>query len=222
MTSTAYMAGRKKYARPQAMLWADSPGTLIDGLYIPNDFEVNAANNGELGNQFLILSDDNRQPIDFQVERIEKRERMINGRMRSYHIADKLTISTSWDMLPSRAFALAPDFDEDGVPDLVTSFGGKPVRPYGSSIYADQQYTTDGGAGGVEILDWYEKHQGSFWVFLAYDKYSAFGKDDAAYAHLPQYNQIIEMFFSDFSYSVEKRGGSTHDFWNISVTLEEV
>jgi len=222
MTSAAYMAGRKKYARPQAMLWADSPGTLVDGVYIPNDYEVNAANSGELGNQFLTLSDDNRGPIEFSVERIEKRERMINGRMRSYHIADKLSISASWDMLPSRSFALAPDFDENGRPDLVTSSEGKLVTPYGSAFYADQQYTTDGGAGGVEILDWYEKHQGPFWVFLAYDKYTTFGRDDSAYAHLPQYNQIIEMFFSDFTYSVEKRGGSTHDFWNISVTLEEV
>jgi hypothetical protein len=199
------MAGRKKYGRPQAMLWADSPGTIENGLYIPNNLEVSAANSGELGNQFIALSDDNRQPIDFSVERIEKRERMINGRMRSYHIADKLSISTSWQRLPSRAFALDPNFDENGIPDA-DSF----------------KYTTDGGAGGVEMLDWYEKHQGSFWVFLAYDKYSTFGNDDAAYAHLPHYNQVIEMFFSDFSYSVEKRGTSTHDFWNISVTLEEV
>ena len=205
MTSSAYMAGRKKYGRPQAMLWADSPGTIENGLYIPNNLEVSAANSGQLGDQFIALSDDNRQPIDFSVERIEKRERMINGRMRSYHIADKLSISTSWQRLPSRAFALDPNFDENGIPDS-DSF----------------KYTTDGGAGGVEMLDWYEKHQGSFWVFLAYDKYSTFGNDDAAYAHLPHYNQVIEMFFSDFSYSVEKRGTSTHDFWNISVTLEEV
>lgn len=205
MTSAAYMAGRQRYTRPQGMLWADSPGTLENGVYLPNDYEVGAANSGTLGNQFIALSDDNRQPIEFQVERIERRERMINGRMRSYHIADKLSISTSWNMLPSRAFALDPNFDESGQPNA-DSF----------------MYTTDGGAGGVDILDWYEKHQGPFWVFLAYDKYSTFGNDDAAYAHLPQYNQIVEMFFSDFSYSVEKRGGSTHDFWNISVTLEEV
>jgi hypothetical protein len=29
------------------------------------------------------------------------------------------------------------------------------------------------------------------------------------------------MFISDFSYSVEKRG-TKFDFWNVSVTLEEV
>ena len=83
------------------------------------------------------------------------------------------------------------------------------------------QYTTDGGAGGVEILDWYENHKGSFWVYLAYDKYSNFGKDEAAYAHLPQYNQLIEMSITDFSYNVNKRGNSNFDLWDISVTLEE-
>jgi hypothetical protein len=51
------MSGRKKYARPQAMLWADNPGTLEDGIYIPTDLEVLAANSGEQGGQFLILSE---------------------------------------------------------------------------------------------------------------------------------------------------------------------
>lgn len=205
MASSTYIAGRKKYSRPQAMLWADNPGTLEDGLYIPTDLEVTSYDKGTAGNQFIILSDDNRKALDFSVNRIESRERMINGRMRSYHVADKLNLNVSWDMLPSRAFAMSPDFDEAGI-------------PRGDAL----KYTTDGGAGGVDILNWYESHQGSFWVFLAYDKHSVFGNGDSAYAHLPQYNQVIEMFFSDFSYSVEKRGGSTHDFWNISVTLEEV
>jgi hypothetical protein len=59
-------------------------------------------------------------------------------------------------------------------------------------------------------------------MYLAYDKYSNFGKDAAAYTHLAQYNQIIEVFFADFNYTVVKRGGANHDLWNISVTLEEV
>jgi hypothetical protein len=210
--AVAYMAGRKKYQRPQAMLWSENSGTLVNGLYVPNGYEVGSSTGSETDqstfNQFLILSDDNRAPIDFKPTRIEKRERMINGRMRSYHIADKLTISTSWSMLPSRSFSLAPEFNPSN---------GKPLLREKNSL----EYTSDGGAGGVEILDWYENHQGSFWVYLAYDKYSNFGKDDANYGHLGQYNQLVEMFFSDFSYSVEKRGGFNHDFWNISVTLEE-
>jgi hypothetical protein len=134
---------------------------------------------------------------------------MVNGRMRSYHIADKLTISTAWDMLPSRSYYLRPNFNPET----------------GKSEYynnRDLEFTTDGGAGGVDILSWYEDHKGPFWVYLAYDKYSVFGDDDSAYSHLPQYNQLIEMYIADFSYSVVKRGGSNYDFWNISVTLEEV
>jgi hypothetical protein len=206
MTSANYMLGRKRYARPQGMLWADNSGTLVDGLYVPNGYEINSNTGSEIDestfNQFLILSDDNRAPLSFTPTRIEKRERMINGRMRSTHIADKLTLSTSWSMLPSRSHYVNPDFNSLGKSSIT-------------------EYTSDGGAGGVEMLDWYENHQGSFWVYLSYDKYANFGKDDNAYGHLGQYSQIIEMFFSDFSYSVEKRGGTNHDLWNISVTLEE-
>jgi hypothetical protein len=213
MSTSSYMTGRKKYGRPQAMLWSENSGTLISGLYIPNGLEVGQDPGSETDesvyNQFLILSDDNRGPLDFNIKRIETRERMINGRMRSYHIADKLTLSTSWDMLPSRSYFTVPEFNPTT---------GK--SPHGGQN--NLEYTSDGGAGGVEILDWYENHQGPFWVYLAYDKYSNFGKDNDAYAHLPQYNQLVQMYFADFSYNVVKRGNSNFDFWNISVTLEEV
>ena len=59
-------------------------------------------------------------------------------------------------------------------------------------------------------------------MFLSYDKYSNFGKDEAAYGNLNKYNQIVEVFISDFNYSVQKRGGNNLDLWNVSVTLEEV
>lgn len=247
MATSSYMAGRKKYQRPQAMLWADNPGTIIDGSYVPLGNEINSDGSLNQLGSFLILSDDNRQPIDFKQERIEKRERMINGRMRSYHIADKLSISTSWQMLPSRSFALSPEFgangkatslieeapitmtkysdvDSDGKNDAVTTTRTGVVRPYGSALRKDQQYTTDGGAGGVELLDWYENNPGSFWVYLSYDKYTNFAEqgDATPYDNLAKYSQIVEVYFSDFSYTVEKRGGSNYDFWNISVTLEEV
>jgi len=216
--AAAYMTGRKKYGRPQAMLWSENSGTLSSGLYIPNGYEIGANPGTQVGddslNQFLILSDDNRSEINIDQNRIEKRERMINGRMRSYHVADKLNISTSWNMLPSRAYGLAPDFNAS---NGSSSYNGQ----YGKPTGADAQYTTDGGAGGVEMLDWYENHKGSFWVYLAYDKYTNFGKEDAAYGHLAQYNQVIEMFFASFQYTVVKRGSSNYDFWNVSVTLEE-
>ena len=61
-------------------------------------------------------------------------------------------------------------------------------------------------------------------MFLSYDKYSNFGKDEAAYDNdnLKKYSQIVEVFIADFNYSVQKRGGNNLDLWNVSVTLEEV
>ena len=174
MATSDYMAGRTKYARPQAMLWANNPGTLEGGLYLPQGYEVGADYSGTLSDDFIILSDDNRGPISFDIERIENRERMINGRMRSFHVADKLSISTSWDMLPSRSYALRPDFAIESSQDPAATAGRSDM--YGNNQF---EYTTDGGAGGVEILNWYENHSGSFWVYLAYDKYSSFGDDDS-------------------------------------------
>jgi hypothetical protein len=218
MATLDYMSGRKKYQRPQALLFADNPGTIIDGFYVPLGLEINQeitedAQPEDL-NQFIILSDDNRDEIGFNINRIENRKRMINGRMRSYHIADKLEISASWNMLPSRSYSSIANFSEDGKSEY-----------YGKNRYQNsdaQEFTSDGGAGGVELLDWYENHNDSFWVYLAYDKYTNFGRSEGAYTNLQRYNEVVEVFFSDFSYGVAKRGSSNYDFWNISLKLEEV
>jgi hypothetical protein len=189
-------------------LWSENSGTLTDGLYVPQGYEVGSTypegTTSDLIDQFLVLSDHNRGDMSFSPQRIEQRQRTINGRMRSYHIADKLQISVSWTNLPSRSHATNPDFS------------------YQVGTSTAEEYTADGGAGGGELLDWYENHKGSFWMFLGYDKYKNFQTDENPYSHLGQYNQIIEVYFSDFNYSVVKRGGSNHDLWNISVSLEEV
>jgi hypothetical protein len=129
---------------------------------------------------------------------------MISGSMRSYHIADKTGVSWSWDMLPSRAYSGDPAYSETGT---VTTNGLTP-------------YTVDNGAGGVDIVKWYDNHPGSFYMFLAYDRFDNFTTSE--YSRFGQYNEVIEVLFAGFDYSVVKRGGETHDFWNISVTLEEV
>lgn len=228
MTSNAYMSGRKKYQRPQGMIWSENSGTIENGILRPRGYEIGAIipedTDLSLTNQFLILSDDNRSAFDFSPNRIEVRERMINGRMRSYHVADKLNVSTSWEMLPSRGFAGPAGFDPlSGKSSLVTS-GLVDLNEDGviDSIASTRlQYTSDGGAGGVELLDWYENHEGPFWVFLSYDKYSNFGKNAENFDNLNKYSQAIEMYISSFTYSVVKRGGTNYDFWNVSVTLEE-
>jgi len=210
--TSAYMSGRQKYARPQAILFADNPGIIQNGKIIPEGKEFE---------NFIILSDDNRQPISFDIERIENRQRMINGRQRSYHVADKRSISTSWQMLCSRSFGSDPAFDAFGKTDLTSSTGVRVPNQDGTySTVSKEFFTSDGGAGGVELLKWYQDHPGSFWVYLAYDKYDNF--EDNEYNKLNQYNEVIEVFFSDFTYSVEKRGSQTHDYWNVDLSLEEV
>jgi hypothetical protein len=112
-------------------------------------------------------------------------------------------------MLPSRGFATYPNFNlTTGSPD--------------SALTQQQMVTSDGGAGGVDMLSWYENHTGSFWVYLSYDKYTEFEKDDNRYLRLAEYPQAIEMFVASFDYDVVKRGGSNHDLWNVSISLEEV
>ena len=211
MATSGYIAGRKRYQRPQGVLWSNNAGTLSNGLYVPTGYEIGAdigaETNASLIDQFLVLSDHNRSEINFSPKRLEQRQRTINGRMRSYHVADKLDISWSWDNLPSRSHDESPEFNSSGVSALKGT---------------QSEYTADGGAGGVDILDWYETHTGPFWMFLAYDKYTNFNSTEDPYAHLHQYNQIIQVYISDFNYSVVKRGATNHDLWNISVTLEEV
>jgi hypothetical protein len=205
-----YLDNRKKYKRPQAIMFADqTPTTYSDGtktFYVPLGYEMGESANND--DDFLILSDHNRQSLDFSNTRIENRQRTVNGRMRSFFVADKMSLSVSWNLIPSRGFNQDPNFSNTGV-----AAGGNGAL---------SQYTVDGGAGGLDILEWYEKHTGSFWVFLAYDKHNNFARDSYEYAHLAQYNEVVEMFVSDFSYSVQKRGGSNYDFWNISIKLEEV
>jgi hypothetical protein len=194
MATRAYIENRWKYARPQAIAFANNYGVLDDGLLVPegNEFE-----------DFIILSDDNRAEINITPTRIENRRRMINGTMRSYHIADKNVYSVNWENLPSRSFNGDPSFGDTG------------IKAAGLT-----QYTSDGGAGGVEILKWYEDHPGPFYMFLAYDRYDKFTTDK--YNNLSKYNDVVEVYFSSFDYNVVKRSSSTFDFWNISFSLEEV
>lgn len=200
--TSSYIAGRKRYARPQAMIWSNNSGTITEGVRFP------------IGNEkedFIILSDHNRGEISIAQQRVETRQRMINATMRSYHIADKITVSCSWNRLPSRSYSRNVNFNTAGQAELS-----------GAS-----EYTVDGGAGGVELLDWYESNSGPFYVYLSYDKYNndsfkvAGNVTDESFNYLSIYNDVRLMYFSNFDYSIEKRGGTNFDFWNINVSLEE-
>ena len=116
------------------------------------------------------LSDHNRGELNIDYERIETKQRMANGTMRKYVVADKRTFSVSWELLP------------DGTSD-----------------------TVDGKWGGDAIKSFYDANAGAFTLTIMYDN----GDDED-----------VEVMFSDFNYSVAKRG--IYNFWNVDVTLEEV
>jgi hypothetical protein len=213
MATLNYLAGRKKYSRPQALLFSDNPGTLVAGsnglTHVPSGYEIGTDPTqieSLADGLFLILSDHNRSPIDIKHNRLEQRERTINGKMRSFFIADKSVLSLSWQNLPSRSFDNSINFN--------TSTGKEDNEL--------KRYTVDGGAGGNELLNWYLEHPGSFYVFIAYDKYKSFQEENNVMGRLNEYQEVKEFFISDFSYNVNKRGSGTHDLWDVSISLEEV
>jgi hypothetical protein len=204
VATASYISGRKRWARPQAMLWSDNAGTIEGNLRYPS---------GREKEDFIICSDHNRSEMSISNQRIETRQRMINATMRSYHVADKISISVGWDRLPSRSYNRSTNFDALGDP---------------ISLYPDdKEFTVDGGAGGVELLDWYENHSGPFYVYLGYDKFNAStfntggAVTDASFNHLSVYNDVRLMYFASFDYSVQLRGATNHDMWSVNVTLEE-
>ena len=80
MATTAYMAGRKRYQRPQGILWSDNPGTLIEGSYVPTGYEVGTNPTGlptDQLNQFLILSDHNRGEINIPLLELKKEKELL-------------------------------------------------------------------------------------------------------------------------------------------------
>jgi len=196
MATSGYLLGRKRFNRPQGVIWANNSGILSNGIIVPDGVE---------GEDFIVLSDHGRGELGFNKQRIENRKRLVNGNMRSYHVADKVSVSWSWDMLPSRAFSNDPIFSDTT----------------GKQTSLSQEYTADGGAGGVDLIKWYEDNPGSFYMFLAYDRFDKF--TSSAYANMDKYNEVLEVYFASFDYTVVKRGSTnTHDFFNVDVSLEEV
>jgi hypothetical protein len=116
------------------------------------------------------ITEHNRKALNIDPERIERSQRMANGRLRKYVVADKKKFSTSWDMLPK-----------------------------------DMAFAVDGKWAGDEIVNFYNITKGSFTLTIT-------NGDDST--------ETYTVMFSDFSKEIVKRGA--YDFWNISVTMEEV
>lgn len=53
------------------------------------------------GSVFQKVTDHNRSPLSWDVERIERKQRMVDGTLRRHTVAKKRTWSCSWEMLPN-------------------------------------------------------------------------------------------------------------------------
>ena len=79
------------------------------------------------------VTDHNRAQLGIDVERIEKKQRMANGTLRKYIIADKRTFSTSWSMLPKLSSQTVDGF-----------WGGEAIETF---------YNSNPGSFSLEITD---------------------------------------------------------------------
>lgn len=113
----------------------------------------------------------NRSELSVSDERIKSSDRMNNGRLRQYYVADKRTWSLSWSMIP-----------------------------------APSEETVDGKAGGSAIENFYRSTPGEFTMRIQHAD--------------TDLDETVTVVFSNFSKVHARRGA--FDFWDVSVSLEEV
>lgn len=189
---TAVDFGAKKYLRPALVA-------------LSQDQPVINTETGLLRADFYYLTDDNRLPVQVSFDRIEQRQRMANGRMRSYHIADKRRYSINYNEIPSRAINPL-----DKTKSFITE------RAYdANNVDLNPRYMA-----GDDMLAWYENNTGQFWLTMVYDKVHSMGTDDNKYNKLTRPAEVVPVFFEDFSYNIVKRGPH-NDLWTVSIGLVE-
>ena len=157
MTTTTL---QKAWTRPALMIFTASVPTVVNAAAGQYDLGTTA------GTDFIYLTDDSRSDLQVSIERIEYRKRMINGRMRSYHVADKKSFSVSWKDLPSAKTEISES-------RFITS--------------------PSGWASAQEMLVWHENHTDSFYLTLVYDTPAAAPTTPLNYS-LETYNVFFEDF----------------------------
>lgn len=104
--SILYIEAADPFAIDPANNQFDYKGTTITAP--GNTYDATTANRNGLAysnkttaTKFRRVTEQNRAPLSLNVERIESSQRMANGTLRKYFIADKLNLSVSWEMIPS-------------------------------------------------------------------------------------------------------------------------
>jgi hypothetical protein len=187
------------------------------------------------------ITEHNRQPFEIGYDNVEKDVRMANGFMRKFVVAQKKTISVSWDTVPSVA----------SVSNLIR---GASATSGADPSYADAltiNLTVDGRAGGDWLKKFYESNifiplwikvvhstasvaQGGSYAtgFTPSVNYSSQMNSSSAFLNYPTLAnpnfvptlqaqpEIFYGFMTDFSYNVQKRYTYT-DLVNMSIKFVE-
>ena len=151
----------KKWTRPALIIFCkDEPITVTASI---GKYDLGST----AGTDYIYLTDDNRSELGIGVDRIETKKRMINGTMRSYHIADKKTFSVSWRDLPSSRTGIS---ETDGT--------------------SDSKW-----AAGKQMADWYQNHTNSFWMLIVYDGNNAINSSQTPLKYsVEKYNVFFNSF----------------------------
>jgi hypothetical protein len=131
------------YLRPSLITWSSQ------------DFE---------GGVPLVLSDASREPMRIDVERLEQRERMASGRMRSKFIADKHTFELSWTYLPTRSVVSGQNAVADGYASAsdLKRFYDAVQGEFTMKVYAD-----NGSGPSLDVNGLYDQYKVFFSSFSA-------------------------------------------------------
>jgi hypothetical protein len=156
------------------------------------------------GTNWYDLTDHNRQPISYSPQRIEQSQRMANGSMRKFVIANKAIYDVSWQMVPSAT-------------QTITTQSGQSVKSY--------QPTVDGKYGAGFIKAFYDKYVFQpIWIKLTYanDNYTGSSHSPSKLVTPSEANhQILKVFITDFKYTINKRL-TLLDYVDVSMQFTEV
>lgn len=93
------------------------------------------------------VSDHSRTELAINTERIERKDRMIDGTMRRYRVATKRTFSTSWSNLPSTNWNGSGPVDGGMTASEMSAFLNEVDGPF--------TMTLSNGQGETEVVDVY-------------------------------------------------------------------
>lgn len=143
-----------------------------------------------------ILTDHNRSQISVASEIIERKQRMVNGTMRRYHVATKHSWSWSWDMLPTNAAAVV------GEGGSLPVYGAADIKQFVDEVNSSGSCNTD------------------FYMRLYSGQHP---RPEDAGTHPPEIRVIVSEFNYDIvKRGAQYQPGVEFDFWNVNITMEEV